>query len=177
MVGVGQITNGGWSFRSFVAGAEDSDKEKVMFQEFLDYLNSETQGSATDPSKTVLFHWTSAEVWQSRRSSDRLAFAGDHPLRMLPWLDLQKSFLEGPAALPGAWTYGLKPIAKALGKLRPEIAVEWPEGLEEGLRAMVMGWRAYSSVDPQQTREMSVLNKYLEIDCRALSSVLRWVRP
>jgi hypothetical protein len=176
MIGVGQVIDGKWSFRPFVAGAEDRDRERDTFLQFVEHLNVQTGGSANDPSKTVLYHWTSAEVWQSRRSSDRLAFAADHPLRMLPWFDLQKPFLEAPAALPEAWGYGLKEVAKALGKLRPDIGVKWPESLEEGLRAMVMGWRAYTTSEPLNSREMAVLNTYLEIDCLALFSVLRWLR-
>jgi len=100
---------------------------------------------------------------QSHRSSDRQSFDADHPVRKLPWFDLQKPFLEGPAAVPEAWGYGLKEIAKALGKLYPEIGVNWPEGLEEGLRAMVMGWRAYTTPKPLESAEMAVLNTYLEI--------------
>jgi RNase H-like protein len=176
MVGVGHITNGKWSYRSFAASLENSEEERKMFLQFLDHLNHETQGCIADPSRTVLYHWTSAEATHSRRASDRLDFADDHPLRTLPWFDLQKPFLEGPAALPGAWGYGLKEVAKALGKLHPEIGVSWPGGLEEGLRAMVMGWRAYTTSEPLNSREMAVLNTYLEIDCLALFSVLRWLR-
>jgi len=176
MVGVGRVTNDKWCFKSFVSEAESSEQEREMFHQFIQYLDQETKGCANDPSKTVLYHWTSAEVWQSRRSSDRQSFDADHPLRKLPWIDLQKPFLEGPAAVPEAWGYGLKEIAKALGKLHPEIGVNWPEGLEEGLRAMVMGWRAYTTPKPLESAEMAVLNTYLEIDCLALFSVLRWLR-
>jgi predicted RecB family nuclease len=176
MVGVGQISGDEWSFKSFVASAENSNQERVMFLQFIEYLNQVTRGNATDGSKTVLYHWTGAEVWQSRRSSDRLAFAADHALRRLPWYDLQKPFLEGPAALPGAWGYGLKEIAKALGKLYPEIGVHWPESLDEGLRAMVMGWSAYAAPQPLESNEMTVLTTYLAVDCLALFSVLRWLR-
>lgn len=176
MVGVGHIADGKWSYRSFVAGLENGEQEREMFLQFLDHMNRETQGCIADPCRTALYHWTSAEVTHSRRASDRLGFALDHPLRTLPWFDLQKPFLEGPAALPEAWEYDLKGVTKALGKLHPEIGVKWPEGLEEGLRAMVMGWRAYTTPEPPKSREMAVLNTYLEIDCLALFSVLRWLR-
>ncbi len=176
MVGVGEVTNDKWSFKSFVSAAESSEQEREMFHQFIQYLDQKTKGCTTDPSRTVLYHWTSAEVWQSRRSSDRQSFDADHPLRKLPWFDLQKPFHEGPAAVPEAWGYGLKEIAKALGKLYPEIGVNWPEGLDEGLRAMVMGWRAYTAPRPLESAEMAVLNTYLEIDCMALFSVLRWLR-
>ena len=176
MIGVGQIVGGRWSFRSFVASAENIDREREMFLQFIEHLNGQTEGNAADPSRTALYHWTSAEVWQARRSSDRLALASSHPLRRLPWVDLQRPMLEGPAAFPEAWGYDLKEVANALGKVRPDIGVKWPEGLDEGLRAMVMGWRAYTTHEPLKSKEMAVLNTYLEIDCMALLSVLKWLR-
>ncbi len=176
MVGVGQIADGLWTFRSFVAREENRNGEEEMFRRFIEHLDRQTEGHFTDPLDTALYHWTSAEVAQSCRASDRLALPQDHALRKLPWCDLQKPFLAGPAALPGAWGYGLKDVAKALGKLHPDIGVHWPESLQEGLRAMVMGWHAYASAAPLSSNEMAVLNTYLEIDCLGLLSVLKWLR-
>lgn len=176
MVGVGKRANGNWSFTSFVAKTENQEAETAMFTAFIEHLNNETNGNATNRAETVLFHWTGAEVWQSDRSSDRLNFPADHPLRNLPWLDLQKPFTEGPGAIPGAWGYGLKEIAIALGQIDPALAVQWPESLCEGRAAMVMGWHAYASGDPLNCKEMTILNKYLEIDCAALSAILQWLR-
>jgi len=176
MVGVGKRARGIWNFNSFVAKTENQEEERAMFAAFVEHLNNETNGNATNPVETVLFHWTGAEVWQSKRSSDRLNFAADYPLRHLPWSDLQKPFTEEPGALPGAWGYGLKEIAKALGQVEPLLAVQWPESLCEGLAAMVMGWRAYADGDPLRCEEMAILNRYLEIDCAALSAILQWLR-
>lgn len=176
MIGVGRIVDGLWTFRSFVACEENRNGEDEMFRHFIEYLNQATEGHFTDPLNTALYHWTGAEVGQSCRACDRLALPPDHALRKLPWCDIQKPFLAGPAALPGAWGYGLKDIAKALGKLHPDIGVQWPESLQEGLRAMVMGWHAYASGDPLRSNEMAVLNTYLEIDCLAVLSVLKWLR-
>ncbi len=176
MVGVGKRTNGNWAFAPFIAKAESQAEENAMFTALVEHLNSETKGNETNSAETALFHWTGAEVWQSRRSSDRLNFAADHPLRHLAWYDLQKPFTEAPGALPGAWDYRLKEIAVALGQVEPDLAVEWPESLCEGLAAMVMGWHAYAQEDPLNSAEMAILKQYLEIDCAALSSILQWLR-
>jgi hypothetical protein len=176
MVGVGKTANGKWEFAPFIARAQSPEEEKAMFAAFIEHLNHETSGNAINPAETALYHWTGAEVWQSRRSSERLNFAADHPLRQLPWCDLHMPFTEAPGALPGAWGYGLKEVAKALGQVEPDLAVEWPESLGEGLAAMVMGWHAYSTEDPLNCEEMNVLKQYLEIDCAALSAILRWLR-
>lgn len=176
MVGVGQNSRSGWIFRSFVAAAESPEAEREMFLQFIDFLNQETNGRAADPSETALYHWTSPEVWQSKRSADRLGFAADHPLRLLPWCDLQKPFIEGPGALPKAWAYGLKEIAGALRYISPELVVDWPEDLCEGLNAMVMGWQAYSQPEPLKSNEMALLTRYLEVDCASLDAILKWLR-
>jgi uncharacterized protein len=176
MVGVGKTMKGNWDFTSFIAKAENQDEEKAMFTALIEHLNNETNGNVTNSAETALFHWTGAEVWQSRRSSDRLSFAAHHPLRQLPWYDLQKPFTEAPGALPGAWGYGLKEIALALGQAESDLAVKWPQSLCEGLAAMVMGWHSYDTEDPLNCTEMTTLKQYLEIDCAALSAILQWLR-
>ena len=176
MVGVGEEKDGSWQFQVFVAEAEDQQKELEVFETFIDFLNERTGGTFADPATTALFHWSNAEVWQARRASDRHQLAADHPLRKLAWQDLQKLFLSGPFALPGAWGYGLKEFSRALGNVDPAYAVEWPEPLGEGLRAMVMGWKAYRLKEPLQTTEMGLLKQYLEADCLALCKTLKWAR-
>jgi hypothetical protein len=176
MIGVGREDAGSWRYKAFVAEAEDQAGELGIYEAFLDYVGAETGGATLDDSRVVFYHWTGAEVWQSRRVADRLQLPEDHPLRGLPWVDLQKPFLDGPGALPDAWSYGLKTVAGALGELHPEFATHWPGDLDEGLQAMVMGWQAYQSPEPAASEEMQVITQYLEADCQALWNILRWLR-
>jgi len=176
MIGVGKAIDGVWTFESFVAKAEDQAREQEMFNDLVHYLEVQTKGAFLDASQTVLFHWTSAEVWQVRRASDRHNLIPDHPLRKLPWFDLQQPFLSAPMGIPGAWKFGLKEISQALGNLDVKFSVVWPTALEAGLRAMVMGWKAYQNKEPLETPEMDLLRKYLEADCAALSKILNWMR-
>jgi len=176
MIGVGRDMPDGWSFTTFRAAAENHDDERNMLERFVDFLRAETNGAFADVGTTVIHHWTSAEVWQSGRAADRHGFAPDHALRNLPWSDLQKTFLQGPCAIPGAWDFSLKPVAKALGQLDPSYDPQWPGDLDEGLQAMVMGWRAYATGNPLQSPEMTTLTQYLEADCRALRNLLKWLR-
>jgi hypothetical protein len=78
--------------------------------------------------------------------------------------------------VPGALGYGLKEEAKALGKFAPEYDPQWPGDLDEGLRAMVMGWRTYEKPNPLDSEQMTTLIKYLEADCKALWKILEWIR-
>jgi uncharacterized protein len=176
LIGVGQAHQGEWRYEALMAAAEDQDHELQLFEDFIDYLDAATDGAFLDASATALYHWSRAEVWQSRRAADRHQLPDDHPLRQLPWCDLQKPFLVGPGALPGAWKFGLKGVAKALGDLAPDFATHWPGDLDKGLTAMVIGWEAYQSPDPAATEEMGLLTHYLEADCQALWNILRWLR-
>jgi len=176
MIGVGWEKEEKWFFKTFIATAENHNKEREMFEEFLKFLKRQTKGAFTDDKRTVFYHWTKAEVWQIQRMAGRHHLPNNHPLRKLPWYDLQKVFLNGPCAVPGAWGYGLKEVAKALGKLDPYFDPQWPGDLDEGLRAMVMGWKAYQSTHPLQSQEMITLIQYLEADCKALWKILKWIR-
>jgi uncharacterized protein len=176
MIGVGREPTGNWEFRTFVAGAEEPAAELRMFEALRGYLQEATGGAVFDTGTTALYHWTSAEVWQARRVAERHQLAEGHVLRRLPWCDLQKVFLDGPAALPGAWNFRLKGVADALGKLDTRCDTQWPGELDKGLQAMVMGWQAYQSPRPEESDEMRVLKQYLEADCQALWQILRWLR-
>jgi len=176
MVGLGWEQEGKWSFRTFVARAENHGQERAMLRKFLEFLMAQTQGAFADENRTAFYHWTEAEVWQALRASARHQLSGSHPLRRLPWYDLQQTFRQAPIGLPGAWNYQLKEIARALGSVAPRFGLEWPGDLDRGLRAMVMGWKAYENPSPLQSKEMQILKRYLEADCKALWQILRWLR-
>lgn len=176
MIGTGWEEEEKWFFMAFVATAENHNREREMFEEFLKFLETQTKGAFTDNKRTALYHWTSTEVRQVQRMADRHHLPDNHPLRRLPWYDLQRVFLDGPCAVPGAWGYGLKEIAKALGKVDPRFDPQWPGDLDKGLLAMVMGWKAYQSACPLRSQEMITLVQYLEADCKALWKILKWIR-
>lgn len=176
MVGLGWQDRGQWAFEAFVAGAENHDGEREMLEKFIEFLRIRTDGALTDDARTSFHHWTNAEVWQAGRASDRHRLPANHPLRALPWYDLQGVFHRGPLGAPGAWNYQLKEVAKALGRVDPAFDPQWPGELDQGLRAMVIGWKAYENEQPQESQEMNMLRQYLEADCRALWQILRWMR-
>ena len=180
LIGVGWEQDAGWSYETLIAAGEGQRQEGELFERFISRLASLTGGAFTDPQRSALYHWTGAEVRQTQRAADRQQLGSgkrsDDPLRSLPWCDLQQVFLDGPVALPGALDYGLKSIAKALGEFDSQFTTQWPEGFDEGVQVMVMGWKAYQAANPSQTREMRTLSGYLEADCQALWNILRWLR-
>ena len=171
MVGVGWEENWAWRFKSFVADTEDHDGEQKLLESFAAFLFERTGGRLTLPTDTALYHWSSAEVWQLRNACKRLGFGGDHALNNLPWYDLETEvFLAEPVGVPEAWGFGLKEISNGLG------LVKWPGGLDQGLSAMVAGWKAYSQDRPREAPEMKMIERYNEVDCKALWEIIRWVR-
>jgi hypothetical protein len=176
MIGVGCEDEGDWRFTAFVAERESQDQELVIYESFLDYLKAETNGALLDGSDVALYHWTTTEPRRTERAAENHHLPPDHPLRNLPWVDLQKVLLDGPAAVPGAWGFGLKPVARAVGTLDSAFATQWPVELDVGSHAMVMGWEAYQAERPAESAEMQTLKQYLEADCQALWQILRWLR-
>ena len=72
--------------------------------------------------------------------------------------------------------FDLKDIGKALGKLSPELDPSWPGDLDEGSKAMVMGWSAYAKGNIRTSTELDSMLPYLQADCRAVRNVLAWMR-
>ncbi|MCH7927502.1 MAG: ribonuclease H-like domain-containing protein, partial [Candidatus Dadabacteria bacterium] len=176
MIGVGWEENEQWNFKTFTAAKEDQQEELEMIEEFLEFLENKTENKLTEDNVSVLYHWSSAEVWQTRKVIERHSIDKNSPIHSLPWYDLLNVFNNGPASVPGAWGFGLKEVAKSLGKLYPQYNPEWPGDLDAGLTAMVMGWKAYENKKPLETIEMSNIKEYLEADCKALWNVLKWLR-
>lgn len=176
MAGVGYEEDGRFKSVEFIAESETMDAEFKMLTEFVSFLEKRTGGACCDSSRTVLYHWTPPEVWQSENAADSHKLPLDHVLRRLNWVDLNRVFADGPAALQGCLTTKLKHVAKALGKLDPKYDPAWPEELAEGLGAMVMGWKSYAFPRPLECMEMKCLREYLAADCRALWQILRWLR-
>ena len=171
LIGCGWEEAGRWQYKQFVAEQETLNAEKKMWKQFLAFLQSKNiLGPGAD---ACLWHFTPAEVWQSDRAASR---CGLPALSNLPWCDLQKSVLDLPFACPGAWSFGLKPLVKALSKIAPQYAVEWPKGLGDGAAAAAVGWKMYDAEEPLKTREYDLLGKYLEIDCKSMWMLLRWMR-
>ena len=168
MIGAAFFEDGAWQFKKFVAAREDQEAEKEMLVAFGKFLKA--KGVFSDGRDAALFHWSAAEIWQSKHAAERhgLPWLAD-----LPWTDLQVPFHQGPICLPNAWGFGIKEIASALP---PEYRVAWPDGLGLGLSAMVAGFNAYEQPEPKETPEMKILGDYLKVDCIATGKILQWMR-
>jgi uncharacterized protein len=174
MIGLGWIEKGQWKHQILVAEKEAHEAEAWLFQDFIDAIQE--RGVLANPSEAALYHWSQAEVWQTKKVAERLSSPLSEVLYHLPWADLQKPFLDIPIGIPGALTYKLKDIGKALSAIDAEFGSLWGEELEEGLKAMVMGWEMYKIPDPTSSPERPILCRYLESDILNLWQILRWLR-
>lgn len=189
-VGVGyEDDDGRWHEKVFEAEQENLEEEERICDEFVQFLDDKTNGDFTDEEKSVLYHYSHAERTQIKRAANRQNWGDDHPLRNLPLHDLQDTVTgEDAAGFPESFSYGLKNAAHALAEWDDKYDPEWPEGLGEGLEAMVMIWRYFKIKDYEENDEVTAkgkneaqrinkkVNEYLNADCRALHSLLRWLR-
>lgn len=173
MIGVGWEERGRWKYTQFVAEAEDQKSERKMCRQFIEFLEGR---NALEPGRSTFFHYSPAEPTLVGQAIER--YGGVlKKLADLPWFDvLEKVMHAVPIGIPGAYKFGLKEVSTALGTYSEEHRVTWPEGLSYGSSAQVAGWEAYQHKDPLQTTEMQLLACYLEADCKALWSLLKWSR-
>lgn len=173
MIGVGWMEAGVWRYQDFIATAETHSAELAMLNAFQQFVAEIMEGDQTD---CALYHWSHADRTQMLAAAERHTLPTDHRLRALPWHDLEQHCRQHACAIPGAWSYSLKAIGKALTALDPGYDPEWPIDLGSGSTAQVMGWYAYQCPNPLESYEMRQLRTYLAADCRATYQVLRWLR-
>ena len=173
-IGAGWEERGKWRYQQFIAEAETHKAERKMFQQFQSFL--EGKGVFDDKRTSALYHYSNAEVIQTRQAIERHGRALKR-LADLPWLDLLDVFHEVPIAIPGAWKFGLKEVSTALSAYSKEHAVSWPEGLNSGQAAQVALWEAYRQDKPIESEQISLVSQYLEADVKALCvCLLGWLR-
>ena len=182
MVGAGyEDEQGEWQFHQFTATEDSLNAERKMWEQFVSFLRergvvfgSVQEATPCPEGGAALYHYSPAEVHGSERAAERV---GMDILGKLPWVDLRESFLVGPTTLPGQWDFSLKSVSKALGKLSPEHRVDYPKNLQIGSDAMVMALRAYErGGEVLDSPEMRLVSEYLEVDCKSLWKILRWLR-
>lgn len=173
MIGIGWLANGQWHYHECIAEREDHAAEQAILAEFIAVLQAQTNHQL---DQAVLYHWHNAEPVECRHAATRHQLPSDHLLLNLPWFDLKNVLVDNACAVPGAWDYSLKSIAKALAVLDAQYDPAWPSDLADGSQAQLVGWYAYRQPNPRTSAEMQLLSRYLEADCRATWKILAWLR-
>ncbi|HZP97347.1 MAG TPA: hypothetical protein VFC31_13590 [Candidatus Limnocylindria bacterium] len=181
-IGCGTYRAAEWRFRQFTADELTLDAEARMIDDWLSYLRELCAEDACELGAARLVHWSPAEQTNFERAYDNARVR--HPDRdwpRLPWYDLLHDVVRAaPVVVRGAFSFGLKPIARAM-RAQGAIASDWGEGLADGAGAMAGAWSAAVEAKRRgtvlgDTEAMREVARYNEIDCRVMAEILDHLR-
>ena len=134
-------------------------------------------------SEARIMHWSPAEPNLLTNSYN--CAADRHPDWSLPddlgWFDaLDELVHRVPLGVRGAWGFGLKQIAKGM-HAAGLIETVWGDGPADGLGAMAAAYEAerraaLNGGSLSDCDFMRLVAEYNEVDCRAMSEVVGWLR-
>lgn len=181
-IGCGWCVDGEWRFRSFTARALAPEAEADMIDDWIDHLRALAAAAGTDVSAVRLFHWSAAEtsaIENAYRSASLRHRERHWP--ELSWYDLLERVVRAePVVVRGAHGFGLKAVANAMYR-HGLIATQWADGLADGAGVMAGAWHAAKEaalrgVTLAEIPLMREIDRYNEIDCRAMAEVLDHLR-
>jgi uncharacterized protein YprB with RNaseH-like and TPR domain len=164
-------------FKVFTAeGTTDQDQFDIIDQ-FYRYILELSHDHNLDDFPQ-LFHWNHVEASYMCKVLDRLYDQFTTPITVMyerfHWFDLLVALRNDQLLIKDCFGYGLKQVTKKLHD-HNLVEMEWPEGdCESGEDAMLAGYlHYYREPMPDAIQEVE---KYNEIDCRAMHAVLEAVR-
>src|SRR5207247_9819020 len=134
----GTYRDRGWSFRQVTVDDLGVEAEARMIDDWLAHLaDLAREAGCASASDVRLVHWSLAEESNFERAYE--SARSRHPDRSWPalaWYDLLgRVFRAQPIVVKGAFSFGLKSIARAMQELG-FMQTHWAEGLAEGAGAM-----------------------------------------
>lgn len=182
-IGSGTYRGGRWSFRQFTVDDLGVEPEARMIDDWLAHLaDVAREAGCASPSDVRLVHWSLAEESNFERAYE--SARSRHPDRSWPalaWYDLLgRVFRAQPIVVKGAFSFGLKPIARAM-HTHGLIQTQWGEGLADGAGAMAGAWSAAaeSRARGRPLTESPIVHeiaRYNEVDCRVMAEILDYLR-
>ena len=182
-IGSGTYRDRVWAFHQFTVDELGVDAEARMIDSWLGHLDELARraglGSASD---VRLVHWSLAEESNFERAYE--SARSRHPDRSWPRLDwydlLGRVFRAEPIVVKGAFSFGLKSIARAM-RAHGLIETVWGEGLADGAGAMAGAWAAAAESRARgrtlaESPVMREIGRYNEVDCRVMAEILDFLR-
>ncbi len=181
-IGCGWCVDGAWRFRSFTAKALTPEAEADMVDAWIEHLRSLAADAGTDVTAVRLYHWSAAETSaiENAYRSASLRHRERHWPDLL-WYDLLERVVQAePVVVRGAHGFGLKAVANAMYR-HSLIATQWGDGLADGAGVMAGVWHAATEaairgIPLADVPLMREIERYNEIDCRAMAEVLDHLR-
>ena len=182
-VGCGRLVNGEWTFRRVTARALTPEGEAELIDDWIGHLRelaAEAGLAAVDQIR--LFHWSAAEtsaIDNAYRSA--LLRHRERHWPELTWYDLLEKVIRAePVVVRGAHGFGLKAMTNAMFR-HGLISTQWEEGLADGAGVMAGAWHAAREAQLRglplwEIPLMREVDRYNEIDCRAMAEVLGHLR-
>jgi hypothetical protein len=182
-IGSGTYRERRWSFRQFTVDDLGVEAEARMIDDWLSHLaDLAREARCASASDVRLVHWSLAEESSFERAYE--SARSRHPDRSWPplaWYDLLGRVVRAqPIVVKGAFSFGLKPIARAM-HTHGLIQTHWGEGLADGAGAMAGAWSAAadSRARGRPLNESPVIHeiaRYNEVDCRVMAEILDYLR-
>ena len=182
-IGSGTYRDRRWSFRQFTADDLGVEAEARMIDDWLAHLaDVAREAGCASASDVRLVHWSLAEESNFERAYE--SARSRHPDRSWPplaWYDLLgRVFRAQPIVVKGAFSFGLKSIARAM-RAHGLIETAWGEGLADGAGAMAGAWAAAADSRARgrpltESPVMQEIGRYNEVDCRVMAEILDYLR-
>jgi hypothetical protein len=183
MVGLGYLDRAGaWQFEVFTADRLVPEEERRILTAWIERMRALCTEAGSEFSAARMYHWSPAEESFIAKAYNSAAVRHGLPeWEDLPWVDLLAKVVKAqPVTVRGAFGFGLKAVTKAM-HAAGLIATDWPDGVADGLGAMVGAW----SCDGEARRVggsmrdldlMKQIEAYNRVDVTAMRDVLGWLR-
>jgi hypothetical protein len=183
-IGCGHVgLDGAWHFNQWTVASLTGTEERRIIDAWIAELVSACNLRGVALANARLCHWSAAEPinLETAYNAARKRHANATWPRDLPWFDvLERVIRAEPVAVSGAFNFSLKSVAKAM-HAAGFIATVWTDGPTDGLGAMVATWAAAREAtvagSPLSAHPLMVeIARYNEVDCRAMSEIVAWLR-
>jgi hypothetical protein len=182
-IGSGTYRDRVWEFHQFTVDDLGVEAEGRMIDAWLADLDGlARRAGCASPTDVRLVHWSLAEESNFERAYE--SARSRHPDRTWPrlqWYDLLgRVFRAEPIVVKGAFSFGLKSIARAM-RAHGLIETAWGEGLADGAGAMAGAWAAAAESRARgrtlaESAVMQEIGRYNEVDCRVMAELLDYLR-
>jgi len=170
-------------FGQWTAARLSLASEREVLDAWLHFMDAWRTALGLEWRSARIMHWSPAEPNLLKNSYN--CAADRHPDWSLPddlgWFDaLDELVHRVPVGVFGAWGFGLKQIAKGM-HAAGLIKTVWGDGPADGLGAMAAAYEANrrAARDGGSMSDydfMRLVAEYNEVDCRAMSEVVGWLR-
>jgi hypothetical protein len=182
-IGSGTYRERRWSFHQFTVDDLGVAAEARIIDDWLAHLEAVAREAGRASASDVrLVHWSLAEESNFERAYE--SARSRHPDRSWPelaWYDLLgRVFRAQPIVVKGAFSFGLKSIARAM-HTHDLIDTHWGDGLADGAGAMAGAWSAAADSRARgrsltESAVMQEIGRYNEVDCRVMAEILDYLR-